>query len=109
MVKSVLEDWEVLLIVLVALRDGAENMKKAFKEGDCYILDFWCLIHNLQLVVHGGLLTLASVKKLKEAVKKVVNHAQKSNTFYAELFRQEEMQMGIVNHLCLINDVETRW
>ena len=109
MIKNVLEDWEILLIVLFALRDGAENMKKAFKEGDCYILDFWCLIHNLQLVVEGGLLTLASVKKLILSVKKVVNHAQLSNNFYAELFKQEEMQMGITNHLVLINDVETRW
>ena len=62
-------------------------MKKAFKEGDCDILDFWCLIHNLQLVVEGGLLTLASVKKLIGLVHDIVSHAQMSNLFYAELFR----------------------
>ena len=85
--KSVLEEWEIFLIVNVALRDGAFNMKKAFKEPGCYIIDLHCIIHGVQLVITVDILDMPSVKALKEEIQKVVNHAQMSTNFYAELFR----------------------
>ena len=70
--KSVLEEWEILLIVNVALRDGAFNMKKAFKEPGCYIIDLHCIIHGVQLVITVDILDMPSVKALKEEIQKVV-------------------------------------
>ena len=99
----------MLLITILAVRDSAENMKKAFREPDCYIDSINCIIHVLQLVIGDGLFSLASVKSLILMVRKVVTHAQLSNNFYAELFRQERMQMQLKTMLSLIMDVIVRW
>ena len=56
LIKSVLDDWELFLVVMIALRDGAANMIKAFQEAGCSIEDLHCLIHGLQLVVCHELL-----------------------------------------------------
>ena len=85
--KEILTDWELLVVTLVALRDGAANMVKAFEEADCYMIDIHCLCHILQLVIGGEVLNMASVKKLIELVNSIVSHANMSNVFYAELWR----------------------
>ena len=85
--KDVLEKWDLMQVTTVALRDDAKNMIKAFTMVGCYILDFHCLNHGLQLVIGDELLEMLSVKNMIGMVKAVVNHAQLSNNFYAELFR----------------------
>ena len=87
LLRDVLEEWEILVITTVALRDGARNMINAFQQPGCYIIDIHCLIHVIQLVINGQVLSMASVKKLIELVNSIVSHAQMSNVFYAELWK----------------------
>ena len=87
--KLVLENWEILELVIVALRDGAQNMIKAFE--NCDIIDLHCLIHALMLVINSGLLNMKSVKTMVIAVREIVSHANMSNNFYAELYRSEKL------------------
>ena len=82
-----MEDWEIFVLTLVALRDGAFNMVNAFEQPGCHIIDIHCLCHILQLVIGGEVLNMASVKKLIELVSSIVSHANMSNQFYAELWR----------------------
>ena len=85
--SDLLEEWNLFVITQWILRDGAQNMVAAFKQPGCYILDFHCLIHGIMLVIKSGLLTMASVKKLIEMLRKIVSHANMSNQFYDELWR----------------------
>ena len=87
LVKSVLEDWEVYLLVMIVLRDGAQNMIAAFNLPGCFMEALSCFIHTNQLVILHELFTMPSVKKMITSVKQVVSHAQLSNVFCAELWR----------------------
>ena len=82
-----LEEWNLFVITLWALRDGAHNMIAAFNQPGCIIIDIHCLIHAIMLVIDGNVLKLASVKEVLQIVRNIVSHAQMSNLFYAELFR----------------------
>ena len=111
--KSVLVDWHILDKVKAGLilRDNAENMKCAFKSDAAWNVDQFeslgCMNHTLQLVIKDGLFVLPSVEDVIKKARSLVGHANHSDKFYAEFYRQQEKH-GITDRRSLKQDVSTR-
>ena len=67
-----------------------------------------CLAFTFQLVIKAECFSLVSVENIIKKCRALVSHANQSTNFYVELYKQEEMQMGVTNRLNLIQDVPTR-
>ena len=112
--KSVLVDWEILDKVKAGLilRDNASNMESAFKSDAEWNIDrlesLGCLNHSLQLVIKDGLFVLPSVEDVIKKCRSLVGHANHSDKFYAEFYRQQEKH-GIMSRKSLKQDVATRY
>ena len=53
-----------------------------------------CLIHSLQLVIKREVIEFPAVKDALDKTRKIVTHANKSTIFYAELRKQQLLQLG---------------
>jgi hypothetical protein len=108
-IEKIAQEWELSEKIKVCLRDNAANVKAAFNEPGCVYKSAGCLNHSLQLVIKKELFCLQSVEDLIQKCRKLCTHASHSNAFYAELYKQQEVQMKNNNRLGLKNDVATRW
>ena len=86
-------------------------LSATFKVPGCPLLDAGCLSHTLQLVIKADCFELPSVKALLTKCRDLVSFANQSTNFYTELYKNEELLMGIVNQANRKNlkqDVVTR-
>ena len=88
------------------IRDNAKNIVKAFNEESGYT-SAGCIIHSLQLVIKKEVIEFPAVKEALDKARDICTHANKSNTFSAELRKQQRLIGG--NEKKLIQDVPTRW
>ena len=110
--KKVLEDWEILSLVKVALRDNAPNMVAAFNEDGCSILSIGCLNHSLQLVLKDEIFSMESIKNMIEKAKKICTHASHSIVFCNRLEDKQKLFMddeAAKKPLVIFGDCPTRW
>jgi len=108
-IENTAQDWDLSDKIKVCLRDNAANVKAAFNEPGCVYKSAGCLNHSLQLVIKKELFCLQSVEDLIQKCRKLCTHASHSNSFYSELYKQQDVQMKNSNRLGLKNDVATRW
>ena len=112
--KSVLLEWNILDKVQagLCLRDNARNMESAFKPDAPWNVDhlesLGCLNHSLQLVIKEKLFVLKSVEDVITKARGLVGHANHSDKFYVEFYRQQE-KAGITDRKSLKQDVSTRY
>lgn len=105
-IEGMLVQWKIPKSnVHVVLRDNASNMKKAMDEMD--VPSLGCFAHNLQLVVHEGLLSQRSVNDALANGRKIVAHFKHSPLATT---RPEDLQKDLqMPTKCLHQDVATRW
>ena len=112
--RSVLLDWKILDKVRagLCLRDNASNMESALNPDAPWNTDhlksLGCLNHSLQLVIKEELFALPSVENVIKKARGLVGHANHSDKFYVEFYRQQE-KAGITNKKSLKQDVATRY
>lgn len=107
-VSSVLKDWKIWDITKTCLRDSASNMVAAFNpEHGSELIGLSCVNHQLQLVIGDGLFSLPSVETLIKMCRRLAEHANSSNLFYAAFYRNQEEE-GITDKLSIKQDVPTR-
>ena len=106
--ESELLDWNILSKTGLILRDNASNMEAAFDHDHSILQAEGCLNHTLQLAIKDGLFSLSSVETLIKKCRDLVSHANHSNKFYAEFYKQQEIH-GITGRPSLRQDVCTRW
>ena len=107
--ENVAKEWELKDKITVCLRDNAAYIKAAFKEPQCVYKSAGCLNHSLQLVIKKELFSLQTAVNLIEKCRKLCTHASFSNSFFAELYKQQDVQMNNFDRLGLKNDVPKRW
>ena len=107
--ENVAKEWELKDKITVCLRENAANIKAAFKEPQCVYKFAGCLNHSLQLVIKKELFSLQSAVNLIEKCRKLCTHASFSNSFFAELFKQQDVQTNNFDRLGLKNDVPIHW
>ena len=91
---SVLNEWNILTMIGVCLRDNAQNMKAAFNVEGSILKSAGCVNHTLQLSIKDEIFNLPSVKKLIDKCKDLVSYANKSNNFYREFRKNQVDVMG---------------
>ena len=102
-----LVDWNLLDKTGIVLRDNAANMEAAFDHDHSILQAEGCLNHSLQLAIKDGLFALPSAAALMKKARDLVSHANQSNIFYTEFFKQQDIH-GIEGRPTLKQDVVTR-
>ena len=102
-------DWDINNKVQLCLRDNARYVTAAFNEPNCLMKSSPCLNHSLQLVIKSELFAMTSVESLIKKCRKLCTHANHSNIFYSEFYKQQEKQMELSRRLSLIQYIDTRW
>jgi len=90
---------------MCVLRDGGSNFVAGFNRAG--VTNITCLAHNLQCVIHDGVLAQRDVQDLLAAGRKIVGHYKHSNVAFHAL---QKIQAQLELKVCtLYQDEPTRW
>ena len=97
--------WEIQPKILCVLRDGGTNFVAGFNRSG--VVNLTCLAHNLQRVIHDGVLAQRDVRDLLGAGRRIVGHYKHSNVAFHALQRiQAQLELKVCT---LYQDEPTRW
>ena len=86
--------WEIQSKIVCVLRDGGANFVAGFNSSG--VNNLTCLAHNLQRVVHDGVLAQRDVQDLLGAGRRIVGHYKHSNVAFHALQRiQAQLELKV--------------
>ena len=92
--QCLLTQWGIQSRIMCVLKDGGSNFVAGFNCAGVTIVT--CLVHNLQCVIHDGVLTQRDVQDLLAAGRKVLGHYKHSNVaFYALQKIQAQLKLKV--------------
>jgi len=97
---SIVSHWSIMCV----LRDGGSNFVAGLNCAG--VTNVTCLAHNLQRVIHDGVLALKDIQDLLAARRRIVGHYKHSNVAFHAL---QKIQAQLELKVCALYQDEPTW